>query len=628
MGGLDTEIGPATTNVLIEAAQFDAMSIRKTARRLGLHSPSSYRFERPLDPEATEWASRRCAELILEMAGGTLHPGVIDVGGRPARAARRSRSGSTRSRASSGSTIDRATVVADPAARSAWSRSRPPATSLTLPPAELAERPGARDRPDRGGRADPRLRAHPRGPRRPADQRPAAPPRAGRGRGPQRPDRLRVRRGGHLQPRRRRAGRAARSPARPVPPDPGRAFEPASARTRCGRAWCPSLLAARRHNEAHGNADAELFEIANVYLPRPGQPLPDEPTRLALVAGRDFLGLKGVVEALLDRLHAGGGLEARPADGPAVRARPLRPSCSWAAAHLGYLGEVDRGGSTRWSFARACAAAELELDVLHARADLVPRHRPLAAVPGRRRATSRWSSRGRSPGPTWPRPSRHAAGPTLEAVVYLDTFQGGNVPEGKQSLHFGLRFRHPERTLTGDEVERAVDAIVDACATRFEATLRAPDPGSPSKGDTTAGLVVRTDDSVRREVPARTAGPASAHGRSTSSPMRQGSPGASRGSLTSARSFPVSMRRPQGHATCGNFQISPAGGFTRWPFRANFLGTSRGEETLAPSRRMPGRIETSCVAQEGLKSGIDPSRPSRRRRSPAKRHSHRCDVGS
>ena len=76
-----------TTNVLIEAAQFDAMSVRRTSRALGLFSPSSFRFERPLDPEVTEWASRRCAELILKVAGGTLHPGVIDVGRRPAETA-------------------------------------------------------------------------------------------------------------------------------------------------------------------------------------------------------------------------------------------------------------------------------------------------------------------------------------------------------------------------------------------------------------------------------------------------------------------------------------------------------------------------------------------------------------
>src|SRR4051812_24392267 len=84
MGGAETEINPSSRNILIEAAQFDALSIRKTARALGLHSPSSYRFERPLDPEATEWASRRCAELILGVAGGTLHPGLVDVGAPPA----------------------------------------------------------------------------------------------------------------------------------------------------------------------------------------------------------------------------------------------------------------------------------------------------------------------------------------------------------------------------------------------------------------------------------------------------------------------------------------------------------------------------------------------------------------
>ncbi len=65
-----------------------------------------------------------------------------------------------------------------------------------------------------------------------------------------------------------------------------------------------------------------------------------------------------------------------------------------------------------------------------------------------------------------------AAGPTLEAVQYLDTFQGGNLPEDKQSVHFSMVFRHPERTLTGEEVERAVRSVVEACEARFQAKLR------------------------------------------------------------------------------------------------------------------------------------------------------------
>ncbi|MDN4163693.1 hypothetical protein, partial [Nocardioides abyssi] len=46
-------------------------------------SLSSYRFERPMDPDRTDWASRRCAELILDLAGGTLHEGVIDLASEP-----------------------------------------------------------------------------------------------------------------------------------------------------------------------------------------------------------------------------------------------------------------------------------------------------------------------------------------------------------------------------------------------------------------------------------------------------------------------------------------------------------------------------------------------------------------
>ena len=69
--------------------------------------------------------------------------------------------------------------------------------------------------------------------------------------------------------------------------------------------------------------------------------------------------------------------------------------------------------------------------------------------------------------------ARDVAGRDLESVQYLDTFRGGNLADDLQSVHFGLRFRHPERTLTGDEVEVAVRAVVEACESRFGATLRA-----------------------------------------------------------------------------------------------------------------------------------------------------------
>ncbi len=85
MGGAQTEISPATRDILVEAAEFDPVSIRNTARTLNLHSDSSYRFERRVDPEGLDWASLRCCELILELAGGQVAAGVVDVGQPPPR---------------------------------------------------------------------------------------------------------------------------------------------------------------------------------------------------------------------------------------------------------------------------------------------------------------------------------------------------------------------------------------------------------------------------------------------------------------------------------------------------------------------------------------------------------------
>jgi phenylalanyl-tRNA synthetase beta chain len=87
MGGAETEISFSTNNVLIECAWFEPVAIRRAARFLKLHTEASTRFGRGADPEMAELASRRCAELILQLAGGELLSGVVDVypGKRPPR---------------------------------------------------------------------------------------------------------------------------------------------------------------------------------------------------------------------------------------------------------------------------------------------------------------------------------------------------------------------------------------------------------------------------------------------------------------------------------------------------------------------------------------------------------------
>jgi phenylalanyl-tRNA synthetase beta chain len=466
MGGLDTEIGPATRNILIEAAQFDALSIRRTARALGLFSPSSYRFERPIDPEATEWASRRTGELILETAGGILHPGVVDVGTpRPPRAAITLRLDQIPRVL--GIPIERAAVERILEALGLAPRGNS-ATSLTFqPPSWRSDLEREIDLIEEVARVHgyehiPEDRAVPL----------TSAPRSAR----------------------ERVEAAVRAALAACGFDeavtfslvadelsdavaPGAAVPPIrvehSSRKREGalrQSLVLSLLAARRHNEAHGNADAELFEIANVYLPRPGQELPDEPTRLGLVSGRAVLGLKGVVEALLGRLHTAADLDVRPVDIPGLtpgRAAELLLD----GTHLGYLGEVDRTRLDALELRGACSAAELELAVLMDRAVLVPQFHPLPPFPTVARDLSLLIDRS-LPWSELAGAVAEAAGPTLDGVQFLDTFLGGNVPEGRHSVHFGLRFRHLERTLTGEEVDRSVQAIVAACAARFAAVLR------------------------------------------------------------------------------------------------------------------------------------------------------------
>ena len=79
MGGLNSEISTKTKNILLESAYFSPTSVRKTAKRLGISSEASYRFERGIDPNITVEVSDRAASLISEISGGEVVQGIIDI---------------------------------------------------------------------------------------------------------------------------------------------------------------------------------------------------------------------------------------------------------------------------------------------------------------------------------------------------------------------------------------------------------------------------------------------------------------------------------------------------------------------------------------------------------------------
>ena len=79
MGGLHTEVSDATTTILLEDAYFSPLPVRTASRRLSLPSEASFRFERHVDIENIDWASKRTAQLIVQFAGGRVAKGVVDA---------------------------------------------------------------------------------------------------------------------------------------------------------------------------------------------------------------------------------------------------------------------------------------------------------------------------------------------------------------------------------------------------------------------------------------------------------------------------------------------------------------------------------------------------------------------
>src|SRR5437870_7097105 len=78
MGGMESEVQAATRTVLLESAHFHPLSVRRTTKRLGLHTEASHRFERGVDPEGTLYALDRAVFLLTKFASGTPVVGVMD----------------------------------------------------------------------------------------------------------------------------------------------------------------------------------------------------------------------------------------------------------------------------------------------------------------------------------------------------------------------------------------------------------------------------------------------------------------------------------------------------------------------------------------------------------------------
>jgi len=467
MGGADSEVSPTTTDLLIESAEFAPGSIRNTARALNLRSDSSYRFERGVDPEGIDWASRRACELILDLAGGELASGVIDVG--PPRKSREP----VVLRLSQLNRILGIEISSDIAARilTALGCDEQRADEQrvrVIPPSWRRDLTREIDLVEEVARIHGYDKI-------PED---VSVPMARSARSDE--DRVLSR----VRHALTAAGFDEAYTLSAVEPSVSNAYSPwtdAAAlvsqmpilrgANQLRRSLAPSLLTARRTNESLANPVVELFEVAKVYLPRPGQ-LPSEERMIALTSGGGYHELKGVIESLLGELNHRLKLEAAPAEHPLfAKGRYAKLSCNGET--LGYLGEVSAAGLKQFDLRGSASAAELKLSTLVQLADLIPKYVKQPAHPAIDRDLNlvvdekvRWTDLETT--------VRNAGGSLLEAIAYRDTFRDEKrLGPGKKSLLLAITLRAPEATLTSQEADAVMERIIAACGEKLGAALRA-----------------------------------------------------------------------------------------------------------------------------------------------------------
>ncbi len=466
MGGAETEVTIKTVDLLIESAEFSPLSIRDTARKLNLHSDSSYRFERALDPEGVDWASRRCCELILEFAGGELAMGVVDVGRKPvARAPVTLRL----------SQIARILGIEIPTNRvreilqALGNREvQANATQIeVIPPTwrgdltreidlieEVARIHGYDEIPE-----DVRV--------------PMAPSQ----RSPQ--DRVLNKVRSVLTA----AGFNEALTLSVVERDWSEAFSPWTETAplmlqtpilrradTLRRSLIPSLLGARRTNESVGNPRIELFETAKAYLATSGE-LPSEPLLLGLTSGGDYAAVKGVIEEIVAAIRPDARVDVRDAKNE-LFARGKGVELLVGGETLGYLGEISSAGLKKFELRSATTVAEIRLSLLNDIARLIPKTEELSPYPAVTRDVNlvvdervRWSDVAET--------IRTVVGLYGERLEYLDTYRDAKrLGEGKKSLLFSLVLRSKSGTLLSEEADAARDRVVSACGERHAAVLR------------------------------------------------------------------------------------------------------------------------------------------------------------
>lgn len=487
---------PATTNVLLEAAAWNFINIRRTMQSQKMSSEAGLRFSRGVHPAMAERGLRRCIELMRRMAGGTIAAGIIDEYPLPAEIVTVDLPVPEVTR-HLGFAIPQDEIVRILRALEFEVTERGDVLHVVVPDHRLDIGTGLT------GRADlieeiVRVYGYDRVPDALiADELPA-----------QRAN-VSLEREEALRDALVKAGLREIVTYRLTTPGREALLTPPGAtsswpdipyvtlanpitadKTVMRHTLLASLLDTVAANARHTERQL-LFEIGQVYLPRPDDPLPDELGRLgiALTGPRgvaqwqgdapggllDFFDLKGVIEAALRDLRVSGAVTFTP-----VAHSTFHPGRA-ALLHLngrevGVLGEVHplvrQAFGLGLDLARPVLAAELDLAALLADVELIRQLRPVPAHPAVYQDLAIVLDDA-TPAIEVYNVIMRAGGDLLEEARLFDVYRGGSIPAGKKSLAYALTYRAPDRTLNDAEVAKIHARIVKAVERQLGATLRA-----------------------------------------------------------------------------------------------------------------------------------------------------------
>ena len=460
MGGKDTEVSESTRHILLECAQFEPRQVRRTSKATGIASDSSYRFERAVDPEGVELASKRAVKLIKDFAEGEVAHGVIDI-----------RSGKYEKKRITlrierlnkvlGLEIKR-TIASDILKRLQFNILNEVDTFIDVEvPSyrgdvyreidlieEVARIYGYNNIPTKTsiivrGSVKSKYEIVEDSVRQFLI-----------GIGFYEAKTFSIVDTSPLQSVNLWSDRVGVDIANPLRQE----------ESRLRTCLLPSLIRTKIYNMNHGVEQVRIFEIAKVYLA--GEKLPQEKTCLSILADVDYLTLKGIVESLLTCLGITSKCEWMIFGGSILFKADRSAKIQLGNNVLGYIGEAKE-----LELKISPCMIELDMDLLIKMSNFSKKYQTLSQYPPVLRDLAIIVDEEA----TWASIEKCIAATNvsyLTGINFFDIYRGKQIPSGKKGIAFNLCFQAQDRTLKSEEADIALQKILNALQETLGGELR------------------------------------------------------------------------------------------------------------------------------------------------------------